>query len=356
MIFLNIGVIIYPYPFGADTSLFEVVNLKQDELKDFPELFIKYFSYQSAVVNKSKLTVLEYASDLRSFLRFLMIQNNLADSKTEFEEISVESIPEDVFLNATNQDVYAFAAYCRNERDNNENTRMRKMSSIRSFYKWLTVNEKILKSNPMESLDSPKAKKSLPKYLTLDESLELLRSIDGPNRQRDYCIITFFLNCGLRLSEIVSLNCKDIRPDKSMKVTGKGNKERIVYLNDSCMKAYYDYMKVRPTEGIIDKNALFISRNKKRISPKTVQHIVYSLLDKAGLGDRGFSVHKLRHTAATLMYQHGNADVLLLKEMLGHESLSTTQIYTHVVDDQLRKAMDSNPLNIQSTEIEQTDE
>jgi site-specific recombinase XerD len=197
----------------------------------------------------------------------------------------------------------------------------------------------------MVNLEAPKIKKSLPKYLTLEQSTALLRAVDGKNKERDYCILTFFLNCGLHLAELVSINLSDFSDEGTLRVVGKGNKERTIYINDSCIKALKSYMRVRPVDGVIDKNALFLSNQKKRISPKTVQHLVNVYLEKAGLGNSGFSVHKLRHTAATLMYQHGNVDVLLLKEILGHENLATTEIYTHVVNEQLRKAVDSNPLN-----------
>ena len=197
----------------------------------------------------------------------------------------------------------------------------------------------------MEELESPTLKKSLPKYLSLDESIQLLESIDGRDKERDYAIITLFLNCGLRLSELCSLNYTDIESDGTMTVTGKGNKERTIYLNDMCVNAVKEYMKVRPVDGVKDKHALFLSNRKSRISPKTVQHIVEKFIEKSGLGDRGYSTHKLRHTAATLMYQKGGVDVLLIKDILGHENLATTEIYTHIVDEQLKDAVSSNPLN-----------
>ena len=153
------------------------------------------------------------------------------------------------------------------------------------------------------------------------------------------------MNCGMRLSELVSINYSDIKPDNTIIITGKGNKQRTVYLNNACLNAIKDYMKVRPVDSVKDKDALFLSNRKTRISPKTVQHIVDEYLEKSGLSGQGFSTHKLRHTAATLMYQYGHVDVLQLKEILGHENLSTTEIYTHVVDEQLRSAVDSNPLN-----------
>ena len=318
--------------------------MKKEELKDFPQLVQDYFVYQLAIRNKSELTVLEYASDLRSFLRFLKHKDNIFSDSKNFNEIVISDFPEDKILCVTNKDAIAFLSFCSTELGNNATTRARKASTLRSFYKWLTYHENRLDSNPMEHLESPKAKKALPKYLTKDDCLTLLKAIDGPNKERDFCIVIFFLNCGLRLSELVSLNYNDIRSDRSMKVTGKGNKERIIYLNDACIEAFEAYMKVRPNDGLKDRNALFISRNKNRLSNKSVQHIIYTLLDKAGLSGMGLSTHKLRHTAATLMYQHGNTDIMLIKEILGHENLGTTQIYTHVVNSQLQQAVDSNPL------------
>lgn len=204
---------------------------------------------------------------------------------------------------------------------------------------------KLLDENPMQELDSPKLKKSLPKYLTLEQSLTLLGCVDGKYKQRDYCIITLFLNCGIRLSELVSLNVRDIRDDNTVRITGKGNKERLIYLNTACAGAIEKYLTVRPADGIKDKEALFISRNRRRINQRTVQNIVNNFLKKANLDGQGFSVHKLRHTAATLMYQYGDVDILLIKDILGHENLSTTEIYTHIVDKQLKDAVESNPLS-----------
>ena len=208
------------------------------------------------------------------------------------------------------------------------------------------MHNKIVDSSPLSDLDTPKINKTLPKHLTLEQSRMLLNCIDGDHKERDFCILTLFLNCGLRLSELVGLNLNDIFDDGKMNVTGKGNKQRIVYLNNACVQALKSYLKVRPHEGVKDRDALFISRNKQRISKRTVQHIVYQYLDKSGLSNQGFSAHKLRHTAATLMYQYGEVDVLLLKEILGHENLSTTQIYTHVSNEQIKNALSNNPLNI----------
>ena len=309
-----------------------------------PARLMKFFNYQSTVKNKSELTIDEYCIDLRMFLKYIYAQKN--GLSCEIEDVDISSI-DDAFLNGiTLDDAYQFLSYCKNERDNHEKARARKVSSIRSFFKYLKMNG-VIEENPMVNLDTPKLKKSLPKYLTVDQARQLLSCIDGPNRERDYCIITLFLNCGLRLSELVALNYNAIKitdDSATVVITGKGNKERTVYLNRACVAAVNAYMRVRPKDGVIDRYALFLSNRKTRISPKTVQHLVDMYIEKAGLGGLGFSVHKLRHTAATLMYQTGQVDVLELKEILGHENLNTTQIYTHILDEQLKKAVDANPL------------
>lgn len=235
--------------------------------------------------------------------------------------------------------------YAMRERGNNAATRARKTSSIRSFFHYLTNKKCLLSINPAEELEVPKKKKALPKFLTLEQSLELLNAVDGNYKERDYCIITLFLNCGIRLSELTGLNYSDVHIDeRTMKVTGKGNKERIIYLNDACIDAIRQYLKVRPVDGVIDKKALFISRQNRRMSPKTVQAMVYKYLEKIGLDSNGYSVHKLRHTAATLMYQHGNVDIRVLKEILGHENLGTTEIYTHLTSSRMECAANASPL------------
>lgn len=319
--------------------------MHKEEFKTLPLSVIEFLNYMSVIKNKSELTVLEYASDLRMFFRFLLVYRNKISKNVEFDSIDISKIDLELIETVSIQDAYAFLSYCRTERKNDTASRARKASALRAYFKYMSVNTKQIEENPMQELESPKAKKALPKYLTLEESINLLNSIDGKFKERDYCIIALFLNCGLRLSELVGLNYGDIRSDNTMRVTGKGNKERIVYLNDMCINSINEYLKVRPVEGVKDKNALFLSSRLSRISPKTVQHIVKTFLDKAGLGDQGFSTHKLRHTAATLMYQQGNVDVLLIKEILGHENLATTEIYTHIIDSQLKDAVSSNPLN-----------
>ena len=319
--------------------------MHKEEFHTLPQSVIEFLNYLSVVRSKSELTVLEYASDLRLFFRFMLIYRGIVPNDTEFEKIEISFIDLDFIKTVKISDAYAFLSYCRSERKNDSASIARKVSSLRAFFKYLCVKMKQIPENPMEELESPKLKKSMPKYLSLDESIQLLESIDGRDKERDYAIITLFLNCGLRLSELCSLNYTDIKSDGTMTVTGKGNKERTIYLNEMCVNAVKEYMKVRPVDGVKDKHALFLSNRKSRISPKTVQHIVEKFIEKSGLGDRGFSTHKLRHTAATLMYQKGGVDVLLIKDILGHENLATTEIYTHIVDEQLKDAVSSNPLN-----------
>jgi len=267
-------------------------------------------------------------------------------SDVEFNDITIDDVDIPLLKTVTLQDFHAFLVYCKNERSNGTAARARKASTLRIFFKYLHSHLGVIPSNPAALLETPTLKKSLPRYLTLEESITLLNSVDGPNKERDYCILTFFLNCGMRLSELCGINLTDIGGDGALRLLGKGNKERIIFLNKACIDALNAYLVVRPREGIppSQANALFISRNKKRLSNKTVQHLVNVYLEKAGLEGRGFSTHKLRHTAATLMYQEGGVDVRVLKDILGHANLGTTQIYTHVASKQIESALNSNPL------------
>ncbi len=320
--------------------------MKREILNSICPLLRDYLTYNETIKGKSSQTVEQYYLDLTLFFKYLKQERNLVPIDMPFEEIHTDDVDIELLKTVTISDLYAFIVYCKNERDNHAATRSRKVSSLRMFFKYLTNNLHLLDVNPAAELETPKQRKSLPVHLTLEQSIDLLRSVDGPNKERDYCILTLFLNCGMRLAELCSLNYTDIRPDGSLKILGKGNKERIVYLNNACAEAIADYMKVRPNDRIDakDKNALFISNRGKRISNKTVQHIVKTFLEKAGLGGQGFSTHKLRHTAATLMYQQGGVDIRVLKDILGHANLGTTQIYTHVANSQVEDAFKANPL------------
>ena len=321
--------------------------MKWEALQNCPQVIRDFLTYNETIKGKSSRSVDEYYLDLQTFFRYIISVRGLCDKNTPFEEIDISGVNLELIKTITLSDLYAFLVFCKNDRGNNAATRARKTSTLRIFFKYLSSQTHQIETNPALMLDSPKVKQSLPKHLTLENSIDLLKSVDGANKERDYCILTFFLNCGLRLAELCALNLSSIKEDGTMTVIGKGNKERIVYLNSACVDALKNYLAVRPSNDLnfADRNALFISRNHKRISPKTVQHIVKTYLEKSGLGDMGYSTHKLRHTAATLMYQHGNVDIRVLKEILGHANLGTTQIYTHVADSQIKHAVDKNPLS-----------
>lgn len=311
-----------------------------------PEILKSFLLYSEAVRNKSTKSVDEYFLDIRTFFRYLKISRGYTEVD-EFKKIPINDVDLNLLKTVTLQDLHAFMVYCKDELGNNTTTRARKCSTLKIYFKYLSQNTQQLPNNPTDLLEAPKKAVPLPRHLTLDESLELLKSIDGPYKERDYCIITLFLNCGMRLSELCGIDLNDIGGDGSLRIFGKGSKERIIYLNDSCQKSIENYLRVRPVDALpaSEKNALFISKFHKRISPKTVQYIVKQFLEKAGLGNRGYSTHKLRHTAATLMYQQGHADIRVIKDVLGHENLSTTQIYTHVSNEQVRTAIENNPLS-----------
>ncbi|MGI6280148.1 MAG: tyrosine recombinase XerC [Acutalibacteraceae bacterium] len=322
--------------------------MKLEILQSCPEVIRNFLTYCETIKGKSSRSVEGYYIDLRTFFRYILLIRGKVEKGTDFEKINIsdENVNIELIKTITITDLYAFLVFCKEERHNSPASRARKTSTLRIFFKYLSSHTHQLEKNPALMLEAPKIKQSLPKHLTLEDSLELLNSVDGPYKERDYCILTLFLNCGLRLAELCSLNLSSIASDGTMTVTGKGNKERVIYLNPACMEAIKAYLAVRPNEGIPanERDALFISRNRKRISPKTVQHIVKTYLEKSGLGNKGYSTHKLRHTAATLMYQHGNVDIRILKDILGHANLGTTQIYTHVSSKQMKQAVDSNPL------------
>lgn len=325
--------------------------MKLEILQSCPPIIRDFLTYNETIRGKSSRSVEGYFLDLQTFFRYLLLVRGKVAADTEFEKIDIMTVDIELIKTVTISDLYAFLVYCKNERGNNTATRARKTSTLRIFFKYMSSQTHQLENDPALMLEAPKVKQALPKHLTLENSLELLNSVEGPNKERDYCILVLFLNCGLRLAELCALNLSSISTDGTLTVLGKGNKERTVYLNPACLDAIKNYLAVRPNDRIpiTDKNALFISRNHRRISPKTVQHIVKTYLEKSGLGGQGFSTHKLRHTAATLMYQHGDVDIRVLKDILGHANLGTTQIYTHVANKQIEKAVNQNPLaNVKS--------
>lgn len=313
--------------------------------RDSPPLIKDFINYIRTVKGKSDKTADNYFRDLHLFFRFIKFHKGLTDGTQTIEEISIDDIDVNLLKSITFDDVNEFIYYLHSDRNNNEKSRARRISALRSFFKFYTNNKGVISINPVEELESPKIRKTLPKYLTLEESLKLLNAVDGKYKDRNYAIITLFLNCGLRLSELCSVNINDLNfEERIFKVRGKGNKERIVYLNDACIDALKIYLKERLAMTSNEKQALFVSRNDRRISPRSVELMVENTLKKAGLSGQGYTVHKLRHTAATLMYQHGNVDIRVLQQVLGHENLGTTEIYTHLSNSQLKKASESNPL------------
>ena len=313
-----------------------------------PEFLNSFLDYTTTILNKSPNTIKEYNYDLNRFLKYLMYHLRLTNEKN-LDNIDIHSMTLDTMNKVTLDDIHAYLFYLTNTFDSKPATRARKAASIRVFFKYL-AQKGMISQNPAMNLESPKLGKRMPKYLSLDDSkklLEVASNTNDRNNERDFAIITLFLNCGIRLSELVGINIKDIVfSENKLNVIGKGNKERTIYLNKACVNAINSYLAVRPRTGIKSgsEDALFLSERLERISRRTVQYIVKQELLKAGLDTNKYSVHKLRHTAATLMYQYGNVDIRALQELLGHESISTTQIYTHVNNEQVRHAVEDNPL------------
>ena len=325
-----------------------------DYRTEAPPILRDFLVYHETIQGHSRQTVDEYFLDLRNFFRFLKLDKGRVDRNMPLDQISIDDVDLDLVGTVTLSDVYAYMNYLSRDRIVHPNSpdahhglsasaRARKVAAIRSFYKYLTNKAKLISENPMQDLDSPHLKKYLPRYLDLEESVNLLEHVDGVNQVRDYCILTLFLNCGLRISELVGLNVTDVRGNQ-LRVLGKGNKERMLFLNDACQTALEDWMTERSMLTLMDQNALFITlQNRRRISRAAVHKLVKKHLSAAGLDSTQYSAHKLRHTAATLMLQNG-VDVRTLQEVLGHDHLNTTQIYTHVDNDDLRIAARANPL------------
>ena len=330
-----------------------VMTFKSEDYKALPSFLRDYASYLAAIKGNSEKTVCEYLLDLRTFFRHYKVdRDDLELAPDEFERLSISDITLKDVAAISSQSIINFLMYVGYERKNSTTTRMRKLSAIKSFFRYAHSKRHLIDSNPTTDIDAPKKNSTLPKYLTVEEAVRLLETVrsdtESKTAERDYTIIALFLNTGMRLSELVGLNLESFDSELTyVKVLGKGNKERIIYLNTAAKRAVASYLRIRLDPKYIrtSTNALFLSRRENRISAKTVQWIVYKYLQMAGLGAKGLSVHKLRHTAATLMYQSGKVDIRVLKDILGHEQLNTTQIYTHVVSRNLEDAMSNNPLS-----------
>ena len=328
------------------------MSISSQEYENLPKLVRQYLSYITTIKNRSLRTADAYAVDLQNFFRFYKLYKKIADSKTAFKDIKIDDIDINLIKEIKLLDVYEYLNFVMKEKNNSAKARARKVSSIRGFFKYLTVNLRVMNENPVEHLEMPSLKKSLPKYLSINESKELLGAkakSKSPNKFRDYCILTLFLNCGMRLSELVGINLENIKMEtSSLTLLGKGNKERVIFLNKACVCAIKEYLEKERNKIKILKepNALFLSkRTGHRIGARQVQKIVQTALQEAGLSGKGYSPHKLRHTAATLLYQHGKVDILILKELLGHVNIGTTEIYTHTSNDMVKEAVIKNPLS-----------
>jgi integrase/recombinase XerD len=321
-----------------------------------PSCLKDFLNYMLTIKGKSANTVHSYFYDLRLFFRFMMLYKGLSPRNSDLESIDITAIDIVLLNEVTLSDLYEFMSYVSSHRDNSAYARARKVASLKSFYKFLKEKAGIISNNPTTELETPKIAKRLPRYLELNQSKALLSSVTGKHAYRDYAMISLFLNCGMRLSELVGIDISDISAsgtnstDRSLKsvvtITGKGNKERSIHLNEACINAINDYLINERKQYALKpgEKALFLSEKKKRISKNMVQYIVKRFLAQAGLDTRKYSTHKLRHTAATLMYKYGKADIRALQMILGHESIATTEIYTHLDDQQLKDAIDSNPL------------
>lgn len=317
-----------------------------------PTILNDYVEYLSTIKGRSNGTITEYTYDISNFLKFITAsKNSITVNAESLKEISILNFKTDELVHITLKDIHAYMTFLDRVAHNSTSTRARKIASIKSFFKYVVNIRKIMKINPAELLDTPAKSSRNPVYLTLDESIQLIQSVETTKneifRTRDRAILVLFLNCGLRLSELASINIDKIRANNTLQVVGKGDKERTIYLNEASMEAITDYLRIRP--DVQNEPALFLSMRKSRLSTRAIQHRVEHYLKIAGFDTNIYSTHKLRHTAATLMFKYGEVDIRILQEILGHESVSTTQIYTHLDDEGLRSAVSKNPLNIKSS-------
>jgi site-specific recombinase XerD len=307
-----------------------------------PDFLNDYIFYLRVVRGRAETTINEYFINIRMFLRYILKEKQ--NRSEPLEAIKIKDFPKELLNEITLRDVYGFFDFLAFERENKPAARARKTAALKSLFQFLQKRANLVDHNPVEDVEMPTVKRALPKFLTLEESLRLLSSDSYEEPERDFCMVTLFLNCGMRLNELVSINISDIDfEERKLLLKGKGSKQRIIYINDACIAAIKTYLNSRknPPE---EPNALFLSRKKRRISRRRVEQIIEKLLNETGLGNRGISPHKLRHTAATLMYQHGNVDTLVIKDVLGHASIATTEIYTHLSDERKQSAAESLPI------------
>ena len=321
---------------------------KHKPFEDAAPDIVEYVRYLEVIAGKSPNTAFSYYCDLRGFSRFMKRRRGLVPEDAELKDIDPKGLDTAFWGSVTKEDIYEYLYFLNRECGNKKSSTARRLASLHGFYDYLVNQVNKLTEDPTAAIKPPKQDKVLPKYLTAEQSMELLESTQTQSDfpERDYCMVVLFLNCGMRLSELVGMDLGDIDLEqRQIRLFGKGHKERMVYLNDACVDALQRYLSKRNTlEGLQPKEkAVFVTRRRKeRISNRRVEQLVTGAMKAAGL--KGFSTHKLRHTAATLMYQTGNVDILTLKQLLGHSSVGTTQIYTHLQEFQVRAAIEENPL------------
>lgn len=324
-------------------------NIVQEEQNNpLPPRVIDFVNYLKTIKGKSENTVVAYTYDITVFLKFMKVFKGLEKTDVDFDTIDISTIDDDFYKTISLSNLYSYMSFVEKQRENSSYARARKVASLRTFFKYLHSKARVIEFDPSGDLESPRIQKRNPVYLTLDESVELLKSMDKKDRDyyRDYCILTLFLNTGMRLSELISIKRSMFKED-TLNIIGKGNKERVVYLNKACLNAVRDHLEHLSLDGVLDeyRDYLFLSNHKKPISKRTVERMVKRHIHSAGISGKKYTPHKLRHTAATLMYKYGNVDIRSLQSILGHENLSTTQIYTHIDDEKLRESVKSNPLS-----------
>lgn len=320
--------------------------MRKEYINDCPGFLKDFLTHLKVIRGRADRTEEAYYIDLRTFLRYIKLTNGLVSPECEFEQISIADVDFEYIKDFKIYDAYNYLRFLKDERGNSKKTRARKCSALKQFYFYLSKKAMMIKEDPLTDLELPKIDKQLPRYLSLEQSQDLLSTVSSDGSVRDFCILVLFLNCGMRLSELVGLDINDYSKDnRTLRIFGKGGKERLVFLNNACVQALEQYLAERNADPKnADLKAIFISRNHRRITTRRVQMIVEESLKKAGLNNLGISTHKLRHTAATLMYQYGHVDMLVLKEILGHESTSTTEIYTHLASENLKNAAEASPL------------
>lgn len=326
---------------NTQIDLDEKVEIKKIEGNKLPKRVDDFVSYLKNIKEQSPNTIINYTYDLTLLFKYLVGRDQNVEN---YDNVEIGFVDDNFIRSITLSDLYDFLNYVEVDRNNSAYAKTRKVATLKSFFKFLNIKIKIINENPTLELETPKIKKRLPVYLTLDQSKKVLESMNKGKKyySRDYCIFVLFLNCGMRLSELCNIKLKDIKED-TITIIGKGDKERTVYLNEECIKAINNYLKDRKELNNYDEY-LFLSKRKTKITARAVEDLVKKHIENAGFRDKKYTPHKLRHSAATMYLKEG-VDIRFIQEILGHENISTTEIYTHVDDEELRRIVNNSPLS-----------